>query len=390
MRGVAVTALLAAACQEVQIYGDLDDFSGTGDAPDLRTPRRTDTIEQRLQPKVDVLWVIDNSGSMTEEQEKVAANFEAFTRFFVDSGIDWHIGAVTTDCGTLDDGSTGGTGTGLSADCGKLVSVAGYPYITPDVPAPEAMFRQLVRAGAGGSADEMGLLATWRALVPVSPQVEQHNRGFLRKNAALHIVVISDEADSSPYPEFNMPEFTTYLRYQIKEPSGGVVPPVTFSSIVGPRPNGCRSQDGSGEAAAGAEYIEATNAIGGIFASICTTDWYPVLEAIGLQAAGLRDEYFLSQLPVRESIRVWVFDETGRRDGLDVASLEPDEDLAAACDAQGRQQCFAYRYDRQRNSIRTIDFLPAPSSDVNIRYEILGEDDGDDATAPPEGAGAEG
>lgn len=381
MRGVVVTALIASACQEVQIYGDYDDFAGSGDAPDLRTPRKTDTIEQRLQPKVDVLWVIDNSGSMTEEQEKVAANFEAFTRFFVDSGIDWHIGAVTTDCGTLEDGGTG-TGTGLSADCGKLVSVAGYPYLTPDVPAPEAMFRQLVRAGAGGSADEMGLLATWRALVPVSPEVENHNRGFLRKNAALHIVVISDEPDSSPYPTFNMPEFTTYVKYQLKEPVSGQAPPVTFSSIVGPKPNGCRSQDGSGDAAAGAEYIEATNTIGGIFASICTTDWYPVLEAIGLQAAGLRDEYFLSELPVRDSIRVWVFDETGRRDGLDVATLGADEALDEACDARGRQQCFAYRYDRQRNSIRTIDFLPAPSSDVNIRYEILGEaNDVDEAPA---------
>lgn len=384
MRRAFFGLLLLGACQEPSIYG-IYDYTGAGEAPSLRTPRKTDVVEQRIQPKVDVLWVIDNSGSMNEEQEKVAVNFEAFTQFFVNSGLDWHIGAITTDCGSLE--TDGATGTGLDPDCGKLIKVAGYPYLTPEVPAAEAMFRQLVRAGAGGSSDEMGLLATWRALVPVTPEVELHNKGFLRKNAALHIIVVSDEADSSPYPTFNMPEFTGYLKYQLKSESDRDEIPVTFSSIVGPRPGGCIAGDGSGNAGAGTEYIEATNEIGGMFASICTADWYPVLEALGLQAAGLRDEYFLSEIPVPGSIELWVDDEGGRRDGIDQASLVEGDVLADVCQARDLRRCFEYAYDAVRNAVRTIDYLPAPNADIHIRYELRSElepivEDDTDAVMP--------
>jgi hypothetical protein len=79
--------------------------------------------------------------------------------------------------------------------------------------------------------------------------------------------------------------------------------PVTFSSIVGPRPTGC---DGpSGTAAAGLRYIEVSQQIGGIIEPICVRDWTTVLEGLGLMAAGLKEEFFLSELPVPSTLRVW-------------------------------------------------------------------------------------
>lgn len=47
--------------------------------------------------KVDVLFVIDNSGSMADEQTALANAFESFITKFVDKGVDYHIGITSTD-----------------------------------------------------------------------------------------------------------------------------------------------------------------------------------------------------------------------------------------------------------------------------------------------------
>lgn len=47
--------------------------------------------------EVDVLWVIDNSGSMCQEQQVLRENFAEFVGEFADRSLDLHIGVTTTD-----------------------------------------------------------------------------------------------------------------------------------------------------------------------------------------------------------------------------------------------------------------------------------------------------
>jgi hypothetical protein len=72
---------------------------------------------------VDVLWVIDNSGSMSEETNQVVVNFANFIDAFVGLGLDYHIGVVTTDMVAAD-------------QSGRLVG----PVVTNDTPDPEDSF----------------------------------------------------------------------------------------------------------------------------------------------------------------------------------------------------------------------------------------------------------
>ena len=65
MRGVLLVPLALMACQEIQISGGTS-LSASGDAPDLSTPTQTDVTKQTKIPEVDILWVVDNSGSMAE------------------------------------------------------------------------------------------------------------------------------------------------------------------------------------------------------------------------------------------------------------------------------------------------------------------------------------
>ncbi len=50
-------------------------------------------------PPVDVLFVVDNSGSMEQEQTKLAANFATFIQYFIDLELDFQLAVVTTDFG---------------------------------------------------------------------------------------------------------------------------------------------------------------------------------------------------------------------------------------------------------------------------------------------------
>jgi hypothetical protein len=53
-------------------------------------------VTNKAKP-VDVLFVMDNSGSMAEEQQSVVDSFSTFLEGFTAERIDYHIGIVSTD-----------------------------------------------------------------------------------------------------------------------------------------------------------------------------------------------------------------------------------------------------------------------------------------------------
>ena len=64
---------------------------------------KIDADDPKIDPikYLDILWVIDNSCSMTEEQQALSQNFASFVQYFVGSGLDYHIGVVSTDWDNL-------------------------------------------------------------------------------------------------------------------------------------------------------------------------------------------------------------------------------------------------------------------------------------------------
>lgn len=56
-----------------------------------------DVFQQVRKNTVDVLMVVDNSCSMFEEQDNLAANFSSFISAFEGVDVDWQIGVTTTD-----------------------------------------------------------------------------------------------------------------------------------------------------------------------------------------------------------------------------------------------------------------------------------------------------
>ncbi|MFT7519354.1 MAG: hypothetical protein ACI9MC_001494 [Kiritimatiellia bacterium] len=325
MRYIALSllAFMAAGCQEATVHAGAW-ITNPPNPPDLAVPEQVDRTVQIPTPSVDVLWVIDNSCSMAEEQTALTTNFTKFINYFVGSGLDYHIGVVSTG---WDDPS----------ERGRLLEGRGTRWIDSDNDNPAATFREMGLIGTDGPSAEKGRAQVYGAIELLGDTV---NEGFYRDDASLAVIVISDEDDASGHSPISLPNFMTWLR-ELKTEDGRI----SFSSIVGPD-GGCSNAD------EGRDYLKVTRGIGGIEFPICNGEWGGVLDDLGVQAAGLKREFYLSSVPVEDSITVWV--ET--KDGEETFSPGTD-----------------YTYSRSRNSVRFKSYIPQPLSEIFVSYIPLSE-----------------
>ncbi|MEL6180847.1 MAG: hypothetical protein AAFS10_17945, partial [Myxococcota bacterium] len=61
------------------------------------TPQQPGTPDNVSTNKVDILWVVDNSGSMCEEQASIREEANRFVQELADAGLDFQVAVITTD-----------------------------------------------------------------------------------------------------------------------------------------------------------------------------------------------------------------------------------------------------------------------------------------------------
>jgi len=320
MRAFLPFILIYGGCVEYDVTAP-PQVHGVNNPQEIETPVDTDRLVQRTVPEVDILWCLDNSSSMDEEATKIVDNFPRFLEYFLGSGLDYHIGIISTNMER-------------AGHRGELQSAQGHKWIQPDTPNPEQVFSQMTPFYPGISHNESGRDAIYAALALQTVK----NEGFLRDEASLHIVAISDEEDHSG--DITIGEFVNYLETLKPNEEGNL----SFNSIVGVDVP-C---DGSFERGSG--YIAVSNEIGGIVWSICTDDWAPVVDALGLQAAGLQREFFLARQPVLGTIEVSVLDE-----GVVYDFIEETD----------------WFYTPARNSVTFVEYVPSALAEVQISYQDL-------------------
>jgi hypothetical protein len=374
-----------------------------------------DAFTQPKVSKVDILWIIDDSNSMSPKQDRVKANFVSFMKFLSDQQIDYHLGVITTD--TFD-----------PARGGKLVVKAANqtkPWIdlqsVPDGGAPAA-FVTNASVGTGGIGDEKGLLAGMLALTaPLNSQAPagancKGSECFLRPDAQLYTIVVSDEEDSSCQPirsggvasgegcdddQASLSGFGS-IQYWSRF-LAGFCDADTAANCAAPVPDcsqvanldkpccqalarchdsivdkaqwcevrqtataphysvsgsfqGCVSRNASGKpdftAFYASRYAAVAAATGGIATSICDQDYTPALEKLGLQASGLRSEFPLSRAPIEATIAVRV-------------------QGAAVAGGPGTWQHVPCENGKPANFIRFAKAaLPPPNAKVEASYDV--------------------
>ena len=265
-----------------------------------------DVFEQKTVRQVDILLVVDSSGSMVEEQAKLADNFESFIESIVEADVDYHLGVVTTDINNV-------------AAAGHLRETDdGTRFIDQETEDAAAHFAALVNVGTEGSGLEAGLEAARMALSEPLRSDPEGNGGFYRPEAALSVVIFSDENDLSPLGVEDYLNFFAGLKGVAAYRDHTLA---NVSAVAGDVPFGCEAEDGSGVASAGTRYADAAYTTDGVFASICAQDFSPIVKALGLNVSGLRSEFPLTFCPRPESLVVAV-DAVAITEGWTYAPLE--------------------------------------------------------------------
>lgn len=210
-----------------------------GGVPDMYTPPCREGA-----PALDVLFVVDNSGSMCEEQRALTDAFEVFDARMTALGVDYRLAVVSTDLSEYNEtpghfladpalpapllNCTDPTGTAVVPDTEGCEERVMAGEITPvmhasalaDPAARADHFRCLATLGTMGDGFEKGLEAMRLALscegpnaayfgdccVPVVEQGREVLRydptcaaepDFLRPAATLAVVIVGDEDDCS-------------------------------------------------------------------------------------------------------------------------------------------------------------------------------------------------
>lgn len=160
-----------------------------------------------LPSKLDVLFVVDNSGSMGQEQLALA---NAFGEFLSTVGAvfgDVRIGVISTTLGAGDFAlpscsKVGGDQgklqnaprtAGCTAPSDPWISIVNGKATNTGASDASDAFSCIARLGVDGCGFEQTLEAVHRALDPTLDT----NPGFLRKDAMLAVIVLSDEDDCS-------------------------------------------------------------------------------------------------------------------------------------------------------------------------------------------------
>jgi hypothetical protein len=197
--------------------------------------------------KVDLLFVIDDSGSMQDEQDALIAAFPGFVQDIEQSLISvdsYHVGVVTTDpyvhnaplCRGLGHLVTETGGEGSSGQqCNPFSS--SKRYLDESEPDLAEKFACAAQVGTRGMPGEAQIGAVLQAVSPLNHAFKGCNEGFIREDALLVVVLISDEDDAeSCYPTGcvgGTPGSIKSWFHQLVKLKGGREENVVMLSIVG-------------------------------------------------------------------------------------------------------------------------------------------------------------
>lgn len=281
---------------------------------------------REVTPSIDILWVVDNSGTMFPNQENLARNFDSFIRSFTSRGFDFHISIVSSD---PDDGG----------------NFLGTPtVITGSTPNYIDVFKRDIKVGDTGSSGQKGLDTIERALS--ADKLGDENSGFWRDSAHLAVVVVSDadDSDSDTNPT-NVQAFLEENKPDVMEPeTNAFYDGFSIHAIIAKRDRSNCNQPNLVEE--GRKFIDLAESVGGFVGDICEDEFSDGLSSISDRILQFITYVALSGQPSPSTIRVKV-------DGVLVAN-----------DANN-----GWTYDSVGNKIIFHgDALPAASSFVEVSY----------------------
>jgi len=286
----------------------------------LPSQLRTQTFIQPEKRPVDLLWIVDTSGSMEEEQTYLAANFQSFITTLKNTGIHFQTAITSTDVCDPSGAYTqmcpanygGSSKTNLR---GSFVGSSGRKILKDTDSDLISRFTSYTNLGINGSGFEHGLTA---ATMAITKSLNGQNEPLIRQEAFLSIIVVSDEEDDGiglSMDDENGYNFTqlglTSYKYSHKDFISQVNKLKGAGNFAVNAITGTRNPDGSlctsphsKPYEEGTQYINAAKETGGLVQSICETNWSKSLANIGQDINAQISQIALEKQPIANSVIV--------------------------------------------------------------------------------------
>jgi hypothetical protein len=291
--------------------------------------------------KLDIIWVIDNSGSMAPYQQKVIQNTSAFILPFSQNkfSLDWKMGLLSTDFNDS-----------------PYVGFGANDFLNPRVPSIVSKFQAAVgRLGTLGDGCERGFSPVTKAL--------RANPGFLRKDSTLAFIFVTDAPEQSERTGFQCPAQPNIIYRTVPEFNRdlmqihGTLKTVVSYGIFGSLDFGCSSAN-TGEEVwnyKGSRYEEFFKSVGvSKTYSLCKDDFGVALADIGKDLVKRVESprIYLNQRPVADTIRVFY----------------KSAELNSGPLAQGG----VWAYDFQLNAIvfHDLSFAKEDNAAVDVQFDV--------------------
>ncbi len=221
--------------------------AGAGGVPaNICTPKiaELNLKEEKVGGKVDIVWWIDTSGSMSQEAKYLNSNINAFAQFIAAAKVDFRMILVGNGFGICVQPPLGGPG------CSN---------------GPQFQHVKTTIGSTNGHSVLMSSYTQWK--------------GFLRTDATKNFVAVTDDNSSTAAQWF-------IDQLQVKDPVQFPKTPLVpygfvYHSIVGYE----TKSDCPTIAKKGAVYLDLTAKTGGAKFKICETNWAPIFQALAKSVA---------------------------------------------------------------------------------------------------------
>ena len=235
------------------------------------TPRQA-THEVLEEVPVDILFVVDTSGSMDGERRNLAQRIDGFIEQIKD--MDWQIAATTTDVSNTQKDHTKGRLGDFDPGTGTHILDTSM-----DIDEAQTLFGNRIQAGGfpGGSDYEKGIEAAYRAVQRYVNNETPHT-DFFREGAHLAIVVLSDEEAQGRY---SPQQFVNFVNQSFNNKS------IAWHSIVNSK---------------GRNYKQLSNLTNGVIGDVAASNYTNQLTTIGQAVKDMQKEINLGCTPLDDDL----------------------------------------------------------------------------------------
>ncbi|MDB4946476.1 MAG: putative lipoprotein [Labilithrix sp.] len=284
----AATALLTAACSSSTPdsgFGDdagggtssgASGSSGPGSSSGFGTSGSSGAADAAIADdecrKMDIIFAVDNSGSMSEEQSNLAANFPKFVQVINDyktksgAALDYRIAVLSSDVGE----NKGRYNAKRAPDApGGCSAGPARPWLERADGDVSKFFSCRAQFGTDGDNIERPLENVFLSVTTAATSNANAGTPFVRDDALLAFVLITDEDEGSAGGDGNLPRpMADYLTGfdTVKGERGRWA----ASTIAGP--SSCNSAFGSAAEAKRLKQFMGDVGTNAVFSSICTGD----------------------------------------------------------------------------------------------------------------------